>query len=490
MEQGFLNRSNKTSLKKDGNKDSLLGDLAKKVTHSVVADDVAVVKKHMKDDCEAGCSKPVLVDNENNHDTAGVTSDASDMPTHVGSKFIGVNTPAVQEDVVDLFMADVIIPLDEVIRKVLALIYSLYGYFVGKKLAFPVVQMYVKHAWAKFGFKHVMVHHGFFMFQFTTKDGMEKVLNHGPWRIRSVPLILHVWNPNSESKREVIWKILVWVKMFNVLVVAYSKFGLDLITSKLGRLIMMYAHTSNMCLNSWGMNSYARALVEISADKDFVESLVLVTSLNGKEHRLVLIDIDFGWTTHTACSLCKFFYHIDVECHKKGKKVNSKANMDDESVHIKRTTKGTNQGSTSKYKEDEIDLDQLKNNMNKLMEEEKVLDINTEAVTSGLDDGMAAENRILGVCFKEAKEAATMASSNKPKLSFGDLNLTNISDSDEEEVFASNEEFEAYLSSVGGGNQLEEEFDLYDDDYADQIRDLPGQIKEFRDFQLLNSGRK
>ncbi|GKC91101.1 hypothetical protein Tco_1151750 [Tanacetum coccineum] len=101
--------------------------------------------------------------------------------------------------------------------------------------------------------------------------------------------------------------------------------------------------------------------------------------------------------------------------------------------------------------QDEIDLDQLRNNMNKLMEEEKVLDINTEAVTSGLDDGMAAENGSLG-----------------------------------EEVFASNDEFEAYLSSVGGGNQLEEEFDFYDDDYADQIRDLPGQVKAFRDFQLLN----
>nr|GFA06619.1 hypothetical protein [Tanacetum cinerariifolium] len=101
--------------------------------------------------------------------------------------------------------------------------------------------------------------------------------------------------------------------------------------------------------------------------------------------------------------------------------------------------------------QDEVDLDQLRNNMNKLMEEEKVLDINTEVFTS---------------------------------------DLTNISNSDEEEVFASNEEFKAYLSSVGDGNQLEEEFDFYDDDYVDQIRDLRGQIKAFRDFQLLNSGRK
>ncbi|GJX58888.1 hypothetical protein Tco_0290278 [Tanacetum coccineum] len=307
------------------------------------------------------------------------------------------------------------------------------------------------------------------------------------------------------------------------------------------------------------MNSYAQVLVEISADKDFVESLVVAILVQGKEHRMVSIGIDFEWRP-PRYSLCKIFDHMDVECHKKGKKVNSKENMDDESVHIKRTTKGTNQGSTSKYKagfkfpngkpilvyrpvaktnvtsekasiqqdntscasrevvkvacdklsdssnvineyssrptnatsiiRDEIDLDQQRNNMNKLMEEEKVLDINTEAVTPGLDDGMAAENGRLGVCFKEAKEAATMALSSKPKLSFGDLDLTNISDSDKEEVFASNDKFEAYLSSVGGDNQLKEEFDFYDGDYADQIHDLPGQVKAFRDFQLLNSGRK
>ncbi|GKE35743.1 hypothetical protein Tco_1455065, partial [Tanacetum coccineum] len=65
--------------------------------------------------------------------------------------------------------------------------------------------------------------------------------------ILSVPLILNVWNPNSVLKKEDIKKVPVWVKMFNVHVVAYLK----------------------------GMNSYARALVEISADNDFIEYLVV-----------------------------------------------------------------------------------------------------------------------------------------------------------------------------------------------------------------------
>nr|GEZ15562.1 hypothetical protein [Tanacetum cinerariifolium] len=45
----------------------------------------------------------------------------------------------------------------------------------------------------------------------------------------------------------------------------------------------------------------------------------------------------------------------------------------------------------------------------------------------------------------------------------------------------------AYASSFGGGNQLEEEgFDFYDG-YEDQVVDLHGALKEFRDFKLSGS---
>ncbi|GKD62682.1 zinc knuckle CX2CX4HX4C containing protein [Tanacetum coccineum] len=259
MEQGFLSRSNKTSLKMDGKKGSMLGDLAKKVKNidgkilgkdgkpllpyrcikdkvspSVSVDKAAVIKVNTKDVCEAGSSKPALVDTENNHVVARVTSVLSKMPTiDVGSEVMGINTPA-QEDVVDLTLADVIIPQDEVDTLSARFENSLYGYFVGQRPAFPVVLNYVQNVWRKYGFMHVMIHQGFFMFQFSTKEGMESVLEQGPWRIRSVPLILNVWNPNSDLKKEDIKKVLVWVKLFNVPVVAYSKVGLTLITAKLG----------------------------------------------------------------------------------------------------------------------------------------------------------------------------------------------------------------------------------------------------------------
>ncbi|GKF14759.1 zinc knuckle CX2CX4HX4C containing protein [Tanacetum coccineum] len=79
---------------------------------------------------------------------------------------------------------------------------TLYCFLVGKKLAFPMVENYVKHAWVKFGLKRVMMHCGSFMFQFESKSGMEKVLESGPWRIQLVPFVLKIWKPNTLNLKE------------------------------------------------------------------------------------------------------------------------------------------------------------------------------------------------------------------------------------------------------------------------------------------------
>ncbi|GJS24842.1 RNA-directed DNA polymerase, eukaryota [Tanacetum coccineum] len=75
---------------------------------------------------------------------------------------------------------------------------TLYGYFVGKRLAFRLVENYVKNVWAKFGVKRVQLHGEFFLFQFETKEGMDRVLENGSWLIKMVPLILNVWSPDSD----------------------------------------------------------------------------------------------------------------------------------------------------------------------------------------------------------------------------------------------------------------------------------------------------
>ncbi|GKC52755.1 zinc knuckle CX2CX4HX4C containing protein, partial [Tanacetum coccineum] len=127
---------------------------------------------------------------------------------------------------------------------------TLYGYFIGQRLAFPLVENYVKNAWAKYGLECFMLKKGFFFFQFETREGMEKVLENGPWLIRLVPIFLNIWTPNTRLTNETITSAPIWVKMHNVPIVAYSETGLSLITSQLGRPIMLDAYISTMCKQS------------------------------------------------------------------------------------------------------------------------------------------------------------------------------------------------------------------------------------------------
>ncbi|GJT15312.1 zinc knuckle CX2CX4HX4C containing protein [Tanacetum coccineum] len=54
--------------------------------------------------------------------------------------------------------------------------------------------------------KRIQLHGDFFLFQFETKEGMDRVLENGPWLIQMVPLILNVWSPDSDLHKAKIKK--------------------------------------------------------------------------------------------------------------------------------------------------------------------------------------------------------------------------------------------------------------------------------------------
>ena len=83
--------------------------------------------------------------------------------------------------------------------------------------------------------------------------------------IRSTPIFLNEWSPNVLLTKQELTTIPVWVKFYDVPLVAYSADGLSMLASKLGKPLLLDAYTSQMCLNSWGRHSYARALIELDA---------------------------------------------------------------------------------------------------------------------------------------------------------------------------------------------------------------------------------
>ncbi|GJV58462.1 zinc finger, CCHC-type containing protein [Tanacetum coccineum] len=67
-----------------------------------------------------------------------------------------------------------------------------YGFFLGKRVAYPVVANCVRNTWSKYELVKSMVNlsNKLFFFQFSSKDCLEAMLESGSWFIRNNALIL------------------------------------------------------------------------------------------------------------------------------------------------------------------------------------------------------------------------------------------------------------------------------------------------------------
>ncbi|GJW47909.1 retrovirus-related pol polyprotein from transposon TNT 1-94 [Tanacetum coccineum] len=118
--------------------------------------------------------------------------------------------------------ADVVLPLATLSAAQHRYVNSLVRFFVGKNVAFTLVQNYVTNTWGKFRFEKVNKDEdGFFFFKFALLSGLEQVLEQGPWLIRNIPIILTKWSPNLSLTKDKVTKVPVWVKLHKVPVVAY-----------------------------------------------------------------------------------------------------------------------------------------------------------------------------------------------------------------------------------------------------------------------------
>ncbi|GKA30169.1 retrotransposon protein, putative, ty1-copia subclass [Tanacetum coccineum] len=129
-----------------------------------------------------------------------------------------------------------------------------YGFFLGKRVAYPVVANYLRNPWGKYGLVKSMINSStvLFSFQFSSMDGLNAMLENGPWFIRNHPLILKKWNPDVNLLKEDVSNVPVWVKLYGVSVMAFSEDGFSAIATKISTLLMLDSYTSDMCLQSWG----------------------------------------------------------------------------------------------------------------------------------------------------------------------------------------------------------------------------------------------
>nr|GEZ50859.1 hypothetical protein [Tanacetum cinerariifolium] len=125
---------------------------------------------------------------------------------------------------------------------------------------------------------------GFYFFKFSTKKEVDDVLVNGPWMIHDVPMA------------------------------AFTVDGLSAIASKIRTPIMLDSYTRTMCNESWGRNSYARAMEEIYADKERKETMVIVIpNLEDNGYTRETVTIEYEWKP-PCCTQCKIFGHVIENC--------------------------------------------------------------------------------------------------------------------------------------------------------------------------------
>nr|GFA12552.1 hypothetical protein [Tanacetum cinerariifolium] len=103
-------------------------------------------------------------------------------------------------------------------------------------------------------------------------------------------------HPDENLLKEDVSIVLVWVKLHGVPVTAFSEDGLSAIATKLDTPLMLDSYTSDMCMQSWGRSSYARVMIELRADVELKDNIVVVMPKITKEgHYTCNVRVEYEW---------------------------------------------------------------------------------------------------------------------------------------------------------------------------------------------------
>ncbi|GJS39859.1 hypothetical protein Tco_0564902 [Tanacetum coccineum] len=97
---------------------------------------------------------------------------------------------------------------------------------------------------------------------------------------------------------------------------AFSGDGLSAIATKLGTPLMLDSYTSDMCMQSWGRSSYARVMVELRADVELKDKIIVaMPKITREGHYTCNVHVKYEWKP-LRCSSCNVFGHVHEECTK------------------------------------------------------------------------------------------------------------------------------------------------------------------------------
>lgn len=141
------------------------------------------------------------------------------------------------------------------------------------------------------------------------------MLEGGPWMERNSPIFLSKWSTNVNLSKEDHAIVPVWIKLHDIPILGFTNDGLSVIASKVGKPLMLDSYNSSMCVNGWGRPSFARAMIEISAENPLKEKVIVATPYLDDAGRYTkdIVHVEYEWKP-PRCNHCKVFGDVDLNC--------------------------------------------------------------------------------------------------------------------------------------------------------------------------------
>ncbi|GKE22888.1 zinc knuckle CX2CX4HX4C containing protein [Tanacetum coccineum] len=139
---------------------------------------------------------------------------------------------------------------------------------LGFKMRISELRYNLRRMRSRYGLKDVIENDcGMIFFKFNHEEGMNYVVDNGPWMVNNKPLVVQKWDVNMNIERTEPDTLPLWIKLCNPPLEALTIKGISALASRIGKPLIMDARTASMCKLDVGRIGYARVLVEVYAKK-------------------------------------------------------------------------------------------------------------------------------------------------------------------------------------------------------------------------------
>nr|GEV97110.1 zinc knuckle CX2CX4HX4C [Tanacetum cinerariifolium] len=161
---------------------------------------------------------------------------------------------------------------------------TLCDYFVGYGMSVNELRYNLRRMWSRHGFKDIIdFNNGVYFMKFNTGEGLDFIVNKGPWMVKNKPLIVQKWDINVCLDKTEPNTIPLWVKICNVPLEAWIIKEISVLASRVGKPLVIDNVTASMCRMGIGRVGFARVLVEVTAKKPLSTGVKIVYKNGSKE---------------------------------------------------------------------------------------------------------------------------------------------------------------------------------------------------------------